>query len=239
MRIAVVSDIHANGTAFDAVLKDLRRTSPDLILHGGDLADGGSSPAEIVDRIRDLGWPGVAGNTDDMLSMPETLESFAAQSPHLQKLWDAIRDMAAHTREKLGEQRLAWLRDLPRIQVRDPIALVHASPENVWRAPMPQASDAELESVYGITDRPIAIYGHIHLPYVRNLPRRIVANSGSVGIPHDGDLRAAYLLIDDSTPSIQRVEYDVQLESRALAACGLPHADWVVTMLATGYPAMP
>jgi len=239
MRVAVVSDIHANGTAFDAVLKDLRRTSPDLILHGGDLADGGSSPAEIVDRIRDLGWPGVAGNTDDMLSMPETFESFAAQSPHLLKLWDAIRDMAAHTREKLGEQRLAWLRDLPRVQIRDPIALVHASPGNVWRAPMPQASDAELESVYGITDRPLAIYGHIHLPYVRNLPRRIVANSGSVGIPHDGDLRAAYLLIDDSTPRIQRVEYDVQRESKALATCGLPHADWVVTMLATGYPALP
>ena len=56
MRIAIVSDIHGNQTAFEAVLADLRQTSPDLILHGGDLADGGASPAEIVDRIRDLGW---------------------------------------------------------------------------------------------------------------------------------------------------------------------------------------
>jgi 3',5'-cyclic AMP phosphodiesterase CpdA len=52
MRIAVVSDIHGNRTAFEAVLADLQQTSPDLILHGGDLADAGASPAEIVDRIR-------------------------------------------------------------------------------------------------------------------------------------------------------------------------------------------
>ena len=61
MRIAIVSDIHGNLTAFEAVLADVRETSPDLILHGGDLADSGSSPAEIVDQIRDLGWQGVAG----------------------------------------------------------------------------------------------------------------------------------------------------------------------------------
>ena len=51
MRIAIVSDIHGNRTAFEAVLADLRQTSPDLILHGGDLADAGASPVEIVDRI--------------------------------------------------------------------------------------------------------------------------------------------------------------------------------------------
>src|ERR1039457_4332163 len=86
MRIAIVSDIHGNRTAFEAVLTDLRQTSPDLILHGGDLADGGSSPVEIVDRIRDLGWLGVVGNTDEMLSMPETFEEFASQSPKLHTL---------------------------------------------------------------------------------------------------------------------------------------------------------
>ena len=67
MRIAIVACIHGNRTAFEAILADLRRMSPDLILHGGDLADCGSSPSGIVDEIRDLGWPGVAGNTDEML----------------------------------------------------------------------------------------------------------------------------------------------------------------------------
>ena len=78
MRIAIVSDIHGNRTAFEAVLADLRQTSPDLILHGGDLADGGSSPVEIVDRIRDLGWQGVVGNTDEMLFRPESLHGVCA-----------------------------------------------------------------------------------------------------------------------------------------------------------------
>ena len=109
MRIAIVSDIHGNRTAFEAVLADLRQTSPDLILHGGDLADGGSSPAEIVDRIRDLGWPGVFGNTDEMLSMPESLKEFANQSPKLQPLFGAIQEMATATCEALGgrEARMA------------------------------------------------------------------------------------------------------------------------------------
>jgi 3',5'-cyclic AMP phosphodiesterase CpdA len=104
VRIAIVSDIHGNRTAFEAVLTDLRQTSPDLILHGGDLADSGSSPAEIVDRIRVLGWQGVVGTTDEMLFMPESLNEFAKQSPNLQSLFDTIGEMAAATREALGRR---------------------------------------------------------------------------------------------------------------------------------------
>src|ERR1700730_806265 len=103
MRIAIVSDIHGNRTAFEAVLADLRQTSPDLIMHGGDLADGGASPVEIVDRIRELGWQGVIGNTDEMLSRPASLEEFASQSSAPPSLWAAVREMAAFTREVLGE----------------------------------------------------------------------------------------------------------------------------------------
>src|SRR5690349_3836460 len=108
MRIAIVSDIHDNLTAFEAVLADLRETSPDLVLHGGDLVFGGSSPAEIVDRVRDLGWPGVFGNTDEGIARPATLEEFAAQSPAPQSLWDAVREMAPFTRDVLGDDRIAW-----------------------------------------------------------------------------------------------------------------------------------
>src|ERR1700739_4699382 len=135
MRIAILSDIHGNRTAFEAVLADLRQTSPDLILHGGDLADGGAGPGEIVDRIRDLGWRGVAGNTDEMLWRPESLAEFARHSPHLQPLWTAIEEMAAVTREMLGEERLEWLSRLPGMQIEDPVGLVHASPESFWRSP--------------------------------------------------------------------------------------------------------
>jgi Icc-related predicted phosphoesterase len=118
MRVAVLSDIHGNLTAFEAVLADIRQCSPDLVLHGGDLADGGSSPIEIVDRLRDLGWQGVMGNTDEMLVQPGSLEDFASQSPAPPALWAAVRQIASATRDMLGEERLAWLCELPRVKIQ-------------------------------------------------------------------------------------------------------------------------
>jgi diadenosine tetraphosphatase ApaH/serine/threonine PP2A family protein phosphatase len=179
------------------------------------------------------------GNTDEMLFSAESLTEFAKQSPKLHDLFAAVGEMAEATRGVLGEERLAWLRALPRTQIRGDIALVHASPESLWRAPVPEAGDAELESVYGPLGKPIAVYGHIHRPYVRALSGMTVCNTGSVGLSYDGDRRAAYLLIDDSTPAIRRVEYDVEGEIRAVIASGLPHADWVAKMLATARPQMP
>jgi predicted phosphodiesterase len=244
MRIAIVSDIHGNRTALEAVVADLGQTSPDLILHGGDLPQGGASPAEIVDRIRELGWQGVAGNTDEMLFRPESLAEFASQLPQLQSLWAAIEDMAESTREALGEERLAWLSALPRVHIHGSMALVHASPGSLWRAPAPEASDAELRSVYSPLGQPIAVYGHIHRSYVRNVPganspELTVVNTGSVSLSYDGDRRAAYLLLDDFKPQIRRVEYDVDQELKALAGCGLPHSDWVAKILESASPQMP
>jgi predicted phosphodiesterase len=239
MRIAIVSDIHGNRTAFEAVLADLRQTAPDLVLHGGDLADAGASPVEIVNRIRDLRWQGVVGNTDEMLFMPESLKEFANQSPKLQPLFAVIEEMATWTRQALGEERLAWLRGLPPNLIHAPMALVHASPENRWRAPMHEASDAELESVYRPLGQPVVVYGHIHRSYIRNVSGMIVANTGSVGLSYDGDRRASYLFLDEAKPAIRRVEYDVERELKALSACGIPHADWIAKILHSGRPQMP
>lgn len=240
MRIAVLSDVHGNRTAFEAVVADVRRAAPDVVLHGGDLADAGSSPVEIVDRLRDLGWRGVRGNTDEMLARPESFREFASARPALQALWDAIEEMAAATRERLGEERLAWLRDLPLTIEEGPVALMHARPETPWAAPGADATDAEMESVYGGLARPVAVYGHIHRPFVRTLPGGgIVANCGSVGMPHDGDHRAAYLLIDDDGPAVRRVEYDLPTELAALARSGLPRAEWAARILRSAGPQMP
>jgi putative phosphoesterase len=239
MRTAILSDIHGNLTAFEAVLADLRETAPDLVLHGGDLGDNGSSPCEVLDRIRDLGWQGVVGNTDEMLFDRESLTRFAAGLPQLKSMWDAIEEMAADVRERIGEERLAWLRALPREQLREQFALVHARPDTAWRAPMDSAADSDLESVYRPLGRPVAVYGHIHRPYVRRISGVVVANSGSIGLPHDGDRRASYLLLDDGEPSIRRVEYDVDRELKALRRSGRPHSEWVARTLETACPQMP
>jgi predicted phosphodiesterase len=238
-RIAIVSDIHGNLTALEAVLADLRQASPDLILHGGDLADAGASPVEVVDRIRELGWHGVVGNTDEMLFRPESLTEFASQSPKLQPLFAVIGEMAAATREALGEERLAWLRGQPLSRIHPPLALVHASPGSPWRAPGPEADDAALEATYAPLGQPVAVYAHIHRSYIRSLSGRIVANSGSVSLSYDGDPRAAYLLLDEGRPAIRRVAYDIGKEQKALSASDIPHADWVAKMLETGCFQMP
>jgi putative phosphoesterase len=239
MRVAVISDIHGNRTAFEAVLKDLQQASPDAVFHGGDLADAGSGSIEIVDRIRSLGWKGVAGNTDQMLATPDSFESFAGRSPGLAPLWDVIREMAIATRKLLGEERLAWLRSLPLTHIHESIAIVHASPETPWVAPSLQASDEDMYSLYASLGQPIVIYGHIHQPFVRTVSGLTVANSGSVGLPYDGDRRAGYLLIDDSTIEIRRVEYDLAKELKALRSSGIPHADWIARTLEIGSPQMP
>jgi predicted phosphodiesterase len=245
MRIAIVSDIHGNLTALEAVLADIRREAPDLVLHGGDLADSGSSPVEVIDRVMDLGWHGVMGNTDEMLVRPESLEEFASQSKAPPTLWSAVREIAASTRDALGEKRLAWLLALPMARRESEhgsgFALVHASPANCWQAPAADASDEEVEEIYGSLGAPVVAYGHTHLPSIRNLCGRVqtLINTGSVGLSYDNDLRAAYLLIDDGKPTIRRVEYDVEKELQVLAACGLPGAAWTAKMLRTGRPAMP
>src|SRR4030095_11773871 len=89
VRIAVVSDIHANLTALEAVVADLERQRPDLVVQGGDLISGGSRPAESVDRVRDLTWPGVHGNTDEMVWAPDRLET-ALQAPAFARMREVL-----------------------------------------------------------------------------------------------------------------------------------------------------
>lgn len=233
MRIAIVSDVHGNLTALEAVITDLRSTAPDRVFLGGDLADGGARPVEVLDRVRALGWRGVLGNVDEMLFRPEALEAFAAESKAPAALWDAVRANAAATRAALGDERLAWLSDLPGELREEGLALVHAQPGDCWRAPGIDGSEAELAKVYGPLDAAVVVYGHTHVPGVRQLGGGLtLVNAGSVGLPFDGDARASYAVVEPGAMAvIRRVEYDVERELRALVECGLPGAAWTARML--------
>ncbi len=234
MRIAIVSDIHGNLRAFQAVLADLRHVAPDLVVHGGDLAAGGSRPAEIIDQIRSLGWDGVCGNTDEMLWSPKALEQFTAAQPKLTRILEMVQETIAPTVARIGEERLRWLEKLPSLYRGKNFAVVHASPDDLWRGPMPDAGDDELQRTYRGLQAGIVVYGHIHVPYVRRLTDLTVANTGSVSQSYDGDTRASYLVVDGENITHRRVEYDVESEAKELARSGLPHADWLSRILLAG-----
>ncbi|HEY6968595.1 MAG TPA: metallophosphoesterase family protein [Candidatus Angelobacter sp.] len=232
--MAIVSDIHGNRTALDAVLADLKQVSPDFIIHGGDLAASGSHDAEVVDRIRSFGWPGVVGNTDEMLWASDRLESLGSQSPALKKLLATLAEMIPRMSASLGEERIQWMKSLPKRYSHQFLTVVHASPDDCWKSPMLEATDEELESVYAPLNARVVVYGHIHRPFVRRLKGFTVANSGSASLSYDGDTRASYALIDNGNVSIRRVEYDLDKACDDLMNSGLPYASWLVKVLRAG-----
>jgi putative phosphoesterase len=215
----VVSDMHGNLVAFEAVIAAVERERPDAVVHGGDLAVNGPRPAEVVDRVRELGWPGIVGNTDEVLwggmaLVPETVR------PQFQA-------MAAATAEMLGSERVEWLRQLPWEWRQDDLLLVHASPGDLWKAPPAGAPDADLMDTFGNSGASTVVYCHIHVPFVRRLSSLTVANSGSVGWPVDGDWRPSYLIIEDGQVMIRRVEYDLERELAEIRSSRYPTRSWL------------
>ena len=234
MRLAVLSDIHGNLTALEAVLADVKAVGADAVVHGGDLVANGARPAQVVDIVRGLRWPGVRGNTDEMLWRPELLADLELKAPSKHGLRRVLfAEIAPVARELLGEERLAWLRSLPMQWAGDGTTVVHASPDDVWQAPSADASDAEFLRVYGELHATVVVYGHIHRPFVRRLERFTVINSGSVGLPYDGDPRSSYALVENGAVTIRRVAYDIDGEIRALHANRYPRAEWLASIMRT------
>ena len=202
MRIAIVSDIHGNLPALEAVLDDLEAQAPDEVWCGGDIGWGGGWASECIARVRKEGWTAVKGNTDVWISGdPQTLESEEARSRHR-----AIA--AAHAIE---DEDAEWLLNLP-LGHAGPgsILLVHGTPSSPFEAPQPDdpaAAFREYEEQAGII-----VYGYVHKAFVRRLADgTLVANSGSVGAPKDGT-DACYLIVDRGGPDLilrhRRVPYD-------------------------------
>lgn len=215
MKLAIVADIHGNLAALEAVLADLDQVRPDRVVHGGDLVLNGPRPADCLAVIRERGWPGILGNTD-------------------QALWDRASHpvppgmvaIADWTRDHIGDDDLTWLQAQP-LEWRDgdAVGLVHAVPGDLWDLVPADASDEQLRSTYGPLGVRLAVYCHIHVPFVRPVGDHLtVANTGSVGLPFDGDPRASYLLVEDGVPTTRRVAYDLEAAIHDLHASGHPAA---------------
>ncbi|MEO5940578.1 MAG: metallophosphoesterase family protein, partial [Candidatus Limnocylindrales bacterium] len=216
MRVAVVSDIHANLVAFDAVLAAIG--SVDAVWQLGDVVGYGPEPDEVVERLSGIGAVGVAGN-HDLAALGGTEIDWFNPDAKAAMEW---------TRGRIGEPARTWLAALPRSVEIEGMTLVHGSLRDpVWEyitsLPVARANLAALETAIGL-------HGHTHLPMAwadrdgrieAILPgpgstfrldgRPALLNPGSVGQPRDGDPSASWLEIDTGAglATWRRVGYDV------------------------------
>ncbi|WP_248924840.1 metallophosphoesterase family protein [Paenibacillus hamazuiensis] len=242
-KIAVISDIHGNLTALEAVVRNIRQRRIKRILCLGDLVGKGPQPAEVVDRIRELCEVTVQGNWDLGINRPQ--DKPAGQ-------WQA---------ERLGQERLDYLRTLPfscELELSGKyIRLFHASAVSVDYRVLRKADKKEKRAMFELTDRieamypertpDVVIYGDIHIPFMQMLnakPRTGLTlwNVGSVGLPYDGIAEACYGIIEGKTGpdpapfglQLVRVPYDIGQAIRVAEEAELPQLERYRTELETG-----
>ncbi|MEX2252705.1 MAG: metallophosphoesterase family protein [Thermoleophilaceae bacterium] len=196
--VAVLYDIHGNLPALEAVLDDAGGAGAERFLLGGDYALFGAWPRESVERLRGLGddarW--IRGNGERWTAAPE-------EAP------DPVREPIAICRKLLGDDLVEALATLPEQLTDDGVRYCHGSPVSDVRSFLPEPADDEPELLAGVTEGRL-VFGHTHVQFERQGVGGIeLLNPGSVGMPFDGDHRAAYALIDDGGAiELRRVDYD-------------------------------
>ncbi len=201
MRIAAISDIHANLPALEAVLEDIEKLGSDVqIVVAGDLINCGPYPHQTLQMLRAL--PNaviIAGNHEEyILEQVKALRENRVVAPYRTLFAPAI--WAA---EQLRPEELDWLRDLPRqTSLAGPegsyIEIVHGSPRYQTEGILPETTELQLAQIFEGRVRPgtLWIAGHTHRPVIHYWRGMTIANCGSVGAPYDGDHLAAYLLAE-------------------------------------------
>ena len=236
MRIVLLSDVHANLPALDAVLTDIERRAPRTpIYHLGDLVGYAPWPNEVVDRLRAAGIPGVAGNYDSTTATAYKHCGCRYEDPrqeelsHLSYAWTL-----AHTSERSRQ----WLGTLPfRLDVRPAgghlggptVILVHGNPAlNTFYWTEDRGDDFNLKMARQAGARPgdVVAFGHTHKPWHRAVNGIHFVNTGSVGRPKDGDWRAGYVVLDVAASAVTvefiRAEYDLERAMRGIRESDLP-----------------
>lgn len=239
MRYALISDIHANLPALDAVLADIAaRPGVDATYHLGDLVGYAPWPDETVERLRAAGIPGVAGNYDSTVAMRATHCGCRYEDPRQEELSHLSY---AWTLEQASAKTKTFLATLPfRIDLRPlgghaagpTVTLIHGNQVlNTVYVHEDRTDDflAKMAAAIGARVGDVVCFGHTHKPWHRVIAGIHYVNTGSVGRPKDGDPRASYVLLDVAADSgvrveIVRVAYDVEAAARAIVASTLPDA---------------
>jgi predicted phosphodiesterase len=236
MRYALISDIHANLPALEAVLADSdKRGDIEAIYHLGDLVGYAPWPNEVVDLLRARGIAGVAGNYDSTVARDHPHCGCRYEDPRQEKLSHLSYDW---TRQHASAQTKRWLGGLPfRIDLRPlgghvagpRLVLVHGNPvlnTVYWTADRPDRFCVQMAEVVAAKAGDVIAFGHTHLPWQRAVSGILFVNAGSVGRPKDGDWRAGYAVVEmgETEPRVEfvRVEYDVQRAMDAIRASELP-----------------
>jgi predicted phosphodiesterase len=241
-RLAVLSDVHGNAAALEAVRAAVKAAKPDAIVVCGDLVMNGPQPAEAVDGLREMQVAGAfvtSGNTDIAVADFD----YAAAFPWLTDgVPEAFRVAAEWAHEQLGDERLEWLRGLPaerRVRLEDSLLLgCHASPGS-----QTQGFDAGLDPTVTIervarTDARVICCGHTHLPEIRELGWRMIVNAGSAGYVFDGDPSASWALVtleaEEVAAEIRRTAFDALAVANDISARGLPGDVYRAATVRTG-----
>jgi putative phosphoesterase len=226
-RVAVITDIHANLPALEAVLEAIEGNDVDAVYCGGDLVGYGPHPNEVCRLIEERGIPTIYGNYD--YAIGRDLEDCGC----------AYRDR--HDRE-LGELSVAWtlehtdgrskdfMRGLP-FDLRFDLGgrrvrLVHGSPRKVNEYLFADKPARTFERIAAGADCDVLVFGHTHQPWVAEYGGVLFVNCGSVGKPKDGDPRGSFAVLevvgDELMATIERVEYDAEDVARQVVEAGLP-----------------
>lgn len=240
MRVAVLSDIHGNAAALDAVLEDVVAAGPfDQIVVAGDLVWSGPHPAQVVDRVIASGAIVVQGNCD----------AFFLRSPSETPLGKSQERFAAQLswmQHQLGRDRCRYLAHLPFAHRISPargqdLLIVHANPVDLDQAITAHMSDEALDALLlpSVQQEPWAVlaFGHVHIPFTRQWRGRLLVNVASAGLSMDGDPRAAWAILTwDGVAwraEHRRVFYAVQVVAHAMRSCGMPRGKHFAERLMT------
>ncbi|TVP75964.1 MAG: metallophosphoesterase [Gemmatimonadales bacterium] len=240
MKIALISDIHANLPALEAVLEDIHRAREagrvDTVHHLGDLVGYAPWPDETVARIREEGITGVAGNYDSTTATDHEHCGCRYEDPeqaaraHESYAWTRA-NTSAETRRYLGT--LPFRMDLRPAggHARGPtVALIHGAPTLntlYWTEDRSDDFCRKMAEQAGLKAGDVICFGHTHRPWSRTVDGVLFVNTGSVGRPKDGDWRAGWVLLDvppAGTPevTVKRVEYDLERAASGIRSSTLP-----------------